>query len=97
MLKSLKLFTRLSFRREISTSGTMSHSKYEYVRKYEADDRLLPDCWIVVRIDGKAFHKFSEKHEFVKPNDKRALDLVTVLSYIINLGQACVRVSSHDK
>lgn len=54
----------------------MSNSKYEYVRTYEADDKLLPNCWIVVRIDGKAFHKFSEKQNFDKPNDKKALDLV---------------------
>lgn len=27
----------------------MSNSKFEYVRSYEADDKLLPECWIVVR------------------------------------------------
>jgi len=54
----------------------MAQSKFEYVRKYEADDKLLPDCWIVVRIDGKAFHKFSDLHGFSKPNDQNALDLV---------------------
>jgi tRNA(His) guanylyltransferase len=62
----------------------MSHSKYEYVRKFETEDRLLPECWIVVRIDGKAFHKFSDKHNFVKPNDKPALDLVLLESYTLN-------------
>ncbi len=54
----------------------MSHSRFEYVRSYELDDRLVPNCWIVVRIDGKAFHKFSERHGFAKPNDKPALDLM---------------------
>jgi tRNA(His) 5'-end guanylyltransferase len=54
----------------------MAQSKFEYVRRYESDDKLLPDCWIVVRIDGKAFHKFADLHEFTKPNDKKALDLV---------------------
>lgn len=44
-------------RRLIGTSAAMSHSKYEYVRRFEADDRLLPNTWIVVRLDGKAFHK----------------------------------------
>ena len=32
-------------------------SKYEYVKQYELDDRLLPGCWIVVRLDGKGFTK----------------------------------------
>ena len=35
----------------------MACSKYEYVKHYEADDRLLPGCWIVVRLDGKGFTK----------------------------------------
>ncbi|KRT80124.1 hypothetical protein AMK59_8329, partial [Oryctes borbonicus] len=54
----------------------MANSKYEYVRKYETDDRLLPNCWLIVRIDGKGFHKFAEKHKFKKPNDNRALELM---------------------
>ncbi|PNW74008.1 hypothetical protein CHLRE_13g581550v5 [Chlamydomonas reinhardtii] len=54
----------------------MANSKYEYVKQYELDDSLLPGCWIVVRIDGKGFTKFSELHGFEKPNDKRALDLM---------------------
>jgi len=33
----------------------MANSKYEYVRKFELADALLPDCWIVVRVDGKGF------------------------------------------
>lgn len=55
----------------------MAKSKFEYVRLFEADDKCLPNCWIVTRVDGKAFHKFSEVHGFEKPNDKRALDLMT--------------------
>lgn len=47
----------------------MANSKFEYVRTFEADDRILPNTWIVVRIDGKAFHKFTEKHDYEKPND----------------------------
>jgi len=54
----------------------MSHSKFEYVKKFELEDRLVPNCWIVVRIDGKAFHKFSTQHDFRKPNDVRALGLM---------------------
>ena len=56
---------------------TMSKtSKYEYVKKFETDDRLLPNCWMVVRIDGKAFHRFSDSHSFNKPNDIKALNLM---------------------
>ncbi|KAH6940007.1 hypothetical protein HPB50_024009 [Hyalomma asiaticum] len=57
--------------------GRMAKSKFEYVRQFESDDKCLPNCWIVTRIDGKAFHKFSDVHGFEKPNDKRALDLMT--------------------
>ena len=78
MLKVLRRFQSFSLRRNFSLNIAMSHSKYEYVRKFETEDRLLPECWIVVRIDGKAFHKFSDKHNFVKPNDKPALDLVSI-------------------
>lgn len=35
----------------------MANSRFEYVKKFETDDRLLPDCWIVVRLDGKGFTK----------------------------------------
>ena len=66
----------LATRRLFSSAATMSHSKYEYVRSYELDDRLLPNSWIVVRVDGKGFHKFADAHSFAKPNDKRALDLM---------------------
>ncbi|EFN59318.1 hypothetical protein CHLNCDRAFT_19326 [Chlorella variabilis] len=54
----------------------MACSKYEYVKQYEADDRLLPGCWIVVRLDGKGFTKFCDLHGFEKPNDERALRLM---------------------
>lgn len=54
----------------------MAKSKFEYVRGFETEDYLLPNCWIVVRIDGKDFHKFSKKHNFEKPNDRRALSLM---------------------
>ncbi len=38
----------------------MANSKYEYVKNYEQDDRLLPGCFIVVRLDGKGFTKCGE-------------------------------------
>lgn len=54
----------------------MAKSAYEYVKDFEGNDQILPSTWIVVRIDGKNFHKFSDTHEFKKPNDKRCLDLM---------------------
>ncbi|KAJ8466925.1 hypothetical protein OPV22_029477 [Ensete ventricosum] len=54
----------------------MANSKYEYVKKFETDDRLPPSSWIVVRIDGCHFHQFSAEHAFEKPNDENALNLM---------------------
>ncbi|KAL6752626.1 histidine tRNA 5'-guanylyltransferase [Haematococcus lacustris] len=71
----------LSFRRNtcVETAAKarrMANSRFEYVKDYELPDPLLPGCWIVVRVDGKGFTRFSELHGFVKPNDKQALDLM---------------------
>jgi len=54
----------------------MAKSKFEYVKKFEIMDPLLPNTWMVVRIDGRAFHKFSDVHAFEKPNDIRGLQLM---------------------
>ncbi|KAI3938945.1 hypothetical protein MKW92_034836 [Papaver armeniacum] len=54
----------------------MANSKYEYVKLFEVEDKLMPSTWIVVRIDGRHFQQFSEEHEFEKPNDERALKLM---------------------
>ncbi|KAK4191805.1 tRNA guanylyltransferase [Podospora australis] len=54
----------------------MANSKFEYVRNFEQPDNLLPNTWIVVRIDGRGFTKFANKYAFEKPNDRRALDLM---------------------
>ncbi|XP_026815736.1 probable tRNA(His) guanylyltransferase isoform X2 [Rhopalosiphum maidis] len=54
----------------------MAKSKYEYVRTFEFEDRCLQNCWIVVRLDGRSFHRFTSSHKFEKPNDKRALELM---------------------
>lgn len=54
----------------------MACSKYEYVKKFESNSTLLPNTYIVVRIDGKGFTKFTASHGFEKPNDKKGLDLM---------------------
>lgn len=57
-------------RRAFSTYR-MACSRYEYVKQFELDDKILPNTWIVVRVDGKGFHKFATVHNFEKPNDAR--------------------------
>ena len=70
----------------------MAGSKFAYVRSFELPDTLLPGTFMVFRLDGHSFHRyethtrnefsffifhrFSEKHNFVKPNDARALELM---------------------
>ncbi|KAK5865057.1 hypothetical protein PBY51_016252 [Eleginops maclovinus] len=60
-----------------TTSSNMAKSKFEYVRNFETDDTCLRNCYIVVRLDGRNFHKFTEQHKFTKPNDIRALGLMS--------------------
>uniref|UniRef100_A0A3B3URF5 tRNA(His) guanylyltransferase n=1 Tax=Poecilia latipinna TaxID=48699 RepID=A0A3B3URF5_9TELE len=63
--------------RPFSRSSAMAKSKFEYVRSFETDDTCLRNCYIVVRLDGRNFHKFAEQHQFAKPNDDRALGLMS--------------------
>ncbi|XP_056148710.1 probable tRNA(His) guanylyltransferase [Lampris incognitus] len=60
-----------------NSSRNMAKSKFEYVRNFETDDTCLQNCYIVVRLDGRNFHKFAEQHSLAKPNDNRALGLMT--------------------
>src|SRR5262249_23150497 len=41
----------------ISNRRHMSGSKYAYVRDFELPDQLLPDTFIVFRLDGHHFHR----------------------------------------
>ncbi|KAF8903711.1 tRNAHis guanylyltransferase [Gymnopilus junonius] len=54
----------------------MANSKYTYVRDFELPDPLLPGTFMLFRLDGHSFHRFSDMHEFKKPNDIRALQLM---------------------
>ncbi|KAI9007786.1 tRNAHis guanylyltransferase-domain-containing protein [Hyaloraphidium curvatum] len=49
---------------------------FEYVKLFERSDALLPNTWIVVRVDGRSFHRFTTLHGFAKPNDPRGLRLM---------------------
>lgn len=68
---------------KLSTSSIMAKSKYEYVKTFEQDDRILPNTWIVVRLDGKNFTRFCEKHHLEKPNDMRALQLMNKCATVV--------------
>ncbi|SPO02265.1 probable THG1 Protein required for tRNAHis guanylylation at 5 prime [Cephalotrichum gorgonifer] len=54
----------------------MANSKFEYVKAFEQPDNLLPNTWIVVRVDGRGFTKLCAKYGLEKPNDKAALELM---------------------
>ncbi|CAG7847741.1 tRNA(His) guanylyltransferase; AltName: Full=tRNA-histidine guanylyltransferase [Serendipita indica DSM 11827] len=54
----------------------MANSKYAYVRSFELPDNILPGTYMIVRLDGHSFHKFSTDHGFTKPNDETALRLM---------------------
>lgn len=41
--------------------------------EFEVEDIVRLNDWIVVRIDGKGFTKFANKHEFEKPNDQNGM------------------------
>ncbi|KAI0294888.1 Thg1 C terminal domain-containing protein [Multifurca ochricompacta] len=54
----------------------MAGTRFAYVRKFELPDPLLPGTFILLRLDGHSFHRFSDTHGFSKPNDSRALELM---------------------
>ncbi|KAI4151512.1 MAG: hypothetical protein LQ341_000899 [Variospora aurantia] len=55
---------------------SLKQSRYEYIKSFEHHVKLLPNTFLVVRIDGRGFHHLSAKFGLEKPNDRRALDLM---------------------
>lgn len=47
----------VTLRRYLKLGAIMAKSKFEYVRDFEADDTCLAHCWVVVRLDGRNFHR----------------------------------------
>lgn len=82
-----------------SSSVAMAKSKFEYVRNFEMDDTCLKHCYIVVRLDGRSFHRFSEQHCFEKPNDERALALMRRSAECVmeQLDDVCVAYGQSDE
>ncbi|CUS11726.1 unnamed protein product [Tuber aestivum] len=61
----------------LSPAGAkMANSKYEYTRAFENPRYLLPNTYVILRLDGRSFTNFSASQKFQKPNDSRALDLM---------------------
>ncbi|CDY34497.1 BnaC04g13020D [Brassica napus] len=61
----------------------MANSKYEYVKSFELEDEVMLPNLILVRIDGRDFSRFSQVHEFEKPNDEAALNLMNSCSFAV--------------
>lgn len=49
--------TSVTLKRCLKLGVIMAKSKFEYVRDFETDDTCLPHCWVVVRLDGRNFHR----------------------------------------
>ncbi|KAJ5615177.1 hypothetical protein N7537_000291 [Penicillium hordei] len=77
----------------------MANSRFEYVKSFEQPDVLLPNTWIVVRIDGRGFHKLSDHYAFAKPNDRRALDLMNAAAVEVmkELPDLCIAYGVSDE
>ncbi|CAK7903257.1 tRNA(His) guanylyltransferase [[Candida] anglica] len=54
----------------------MAKSRFEYVRTFERENLFHQETYLVVRVDGRGFHKFSAEYQFSKPNDMRALQVM---------------------
>lgn len=61
----------------------MANSRFEYVKLFERENPLLPDTYIVLRVDGKGFHKFLAHYDFDKPNDARALEVMNKAALLV--------------
>ncbi|KNE95025.1 hypothetical protein PSTG_11622 [Puccinia striiformis f. sp. tritici PST-78] len=78
----------------------MANSRFGYVRQAELDDRLLPNTFSVIRLDGKGFTKFSQAYGFEKPNDLRALNLMNRAAIQVlesDLGRGYISKKSEKK
>nr|CAG4652052.1 EOG090X0AR4 [Triops cancriformis] len=77
----------------------MAKSRFEYVKAFEAEDKCLLNTWIVVRVDGKGFHKFTEDHGYSKPNDVPGLNLMTkaALCVMEEFNEICIGYGQSDE
>ena len=67
-----------SFKYYLYFTPRMANSRFEYVKSFERENILLPQTHIIIRVDGKGFHKFSDFYNFEKPNDINALNIINL-------------------
>lgn len=53
----------------------MACSKWEYVKNFESEEKMLPSTYMMVRIDGRGFTEFCINHSLEKPLDDRLIRL----------------------
>lgn len=53
----LKVSIEISKKKKKNIVQLLKEHRFEYVKSFEQPDVLLPNTWIVVRIDGRGFHK----------------------------------------
>lgn len=54
---AVRYICAFAYAHHASHSATMAKSRFEYVKNYELPDALMPNTFIVVRVDGRGFHK----------------------------------------
>lgn len=74
-------------------------SRCDYMNKFRKGESCLPNSWIVVRLDGKQFTRFSDLHDFNKPNDLRALELMnrSAVNVMEELSDICLAFGQSDE
>jgi tRNA(His) guanylyltransferase len=72
----------------------MAKSKFEYVKQFELPDALLPDCGLIVRVDGHHFSRFVKAQGFQKPNDARGLHLMNEVGTLVRVLAVCTSQGS---
>lgn len=77
----------------LSSLASMANTKFQYVREFETDSKLLRNTWIVVRVDGNGFSEFVKMHNFVKPIDQRGVDLMVACAEAVCLKFRDVRLA----
>lgn len=80
-------------------TSSMAKSKFEYVKEFEREDVCLRNCWIVIRLDGRNYSKFSDAHKFTKPNDINALELMNraALKVMEDFNEICLAYGQSDE
>ena len=61
----------------------MANSSFQYVRNFEQEDRCLLNTWIVVRLDGRCFHKLVNFAMYTLPDGADGWGQYSIVAYNI--------------